>query len=116
MACSEFEDVLVEYAELTDDERRRADAHLAICPGCREFVQALDSVDVRLTEHYAGREVPGGFTEAVRSRVRREAAMRRPSFVPEILDFVGWGAIVALIALTPKWVGALVPIASESIQ
>lgn len=113
MACPEFEDVLAAYAGLTREERCRVDAHLVACPRCREFLEALRSVDSRLTAQFASQEVPPGFTEAVRRRIQREASAVRPSFVPELLDFIGWSAIVALIGLVLYW---LVPVSSESAQ
>jgi anti-sigma factor RsiW len=103
MACAEFEDRLLEYAVLPEAERRSVDAHVAGCAGCREFLDALASVDRELTAHFSGREVSANFNQAVTARVRRETAHRRPSLVPEVLDFVGWGAIVTLIALFIYW-------------
>src|SRR5712692_5669036 len=98
MACPEFEDRLIEYADIEGEARACVDSHLAECPGCREFLEALRVVDNELTARFGGREVSAAFAPAVRRRVEREAAARL-SFVPELLDFVGWGAIVALLGL-----------------
>ena len=112
MACAEFEDRLLEYAGLPVAERRSVDAHVAGCAGCREFLDALASVDRELTAHFSGREVSANFNQAVTARIRRETAHRRPSLVPELLDFVGWGAIVALIALFIYWLAPQMAAAS----
>src|SRR5437879_4443896 len=109
MPCAEYENRLLEYAELPQDERRRVDAHAAGCAGCREFLDALVLVDEELSAQFSGREVSAGFTGALTARIRREPAPRRPSFVPELLDFVGWGAIVALIALVVYWLAPHMP-------
>jgi anti-sigma factor RsiW len=110
MACAEFEERLLEYAELANGERARVDAHAAQCASCREFLEALRTVDFQLTAQLAGLEVTPAFAPAVRSRVRRESAAARPSLVPELLDFVGWGAIVALVVLLAWWLAPLSPI------
>jgi anti-sigma factor RsiW len=108
MACPEFEYRLIEYADIEGEARACVDAHLAECPGCREFLDALRVVDIQLAR-FSGREVSAAFAPAVRRRVEREAAARRLSFVPELLDFVGWGAIVALLGLMAWWVLPHIP-------
>jgi hypothetical protein len=45
----------------------------------------------------------------VRQQVERYTSARRLSFVPEVLDFVGWGAIVALLGLMAWWVLPHIP-------
>jgi anti-sigma factor RsiW len=109
MACAEFESLLQEYGELASDARERADAHVSDCTSCREFLEALQAVDAALAKQFAGRRVSAEFEQAVRRRVQSEPAARRPSFVPEILDFFGWGAIVALLGLALYWVSTLFP-------
>jgi len=111
MACAEFEERLLEYAELKNGERARVEAHTAYCSTCREFLEALRTVDSQLTAQLAGLEVTPAFAPAVRRRVRYEGFAARPSVVPELLDFVGWGAIVALLGLIAWW---LVPLAHIS--
>jgi len=114
MACPEFEDRLIEYADIEGDARACVDTHLAECASCREFLEALRVVDTELTARFAGREVSAAFVPAERRRVEREASARRLSFVPEILDFVGWGAIVALLGLMAWWVLPFMPAANPS--
>ena len=109
MACPEFEDRLIEYADIEGEAQACVDSHLAECPGCREFLEALRVVDTELTARFSGREVSAAFAPAVRRRVEREAAARRLSFVPELLDFVGWGAIVALLGLMAWWILPFLP-------
>ena len=109
MACPEFEDRLIEYAQIEGEARACVDTHLAECAGCREFLEALRIVDTQLTARFAGREVSAAFAPAVRRRVDRETSARRLSFVPEVLDFVGWGAIVTLLGLMAWWVVPFIP-------
>jgi len=98
MPCAEFEPLLLDYAELNAEARRRADAHLASCPGCRSFLEGLAEVDARLTAAHAEAMVSPGFRDSVRRRVERQAPIPRLSLIPEILDFVGWAAVVAIVA------------------
>jgi hypothetical protein len=109
MACAEFEDRLIEYTGIEGEARACVDVHLAECAGCRQFLEALHVVDTELTARFSGCEVSTAFAAAVRQRVEREASARRLSFVPEILDFVGWGAIVALLGLMAWWVVPFMP-------
>jgi hypothetical protein len=48
--------------------------------------------------------------------VRRESADTRPSLVPELLDFVGWGAVVALLALLAWWLAPLSPVSNIKVS
>jgi anti-sigma factor RsiW len=112
MACAEFEERLLEYAELANGERARVDAHTAQCSSCREFLESLGTVDSQLTAQLAGLELTPAFAPAVLRRVRHEGAATRPSLVPELLDFVGWGAIVALLGLLAWWLVPLAPVSN----
>jgi anti-sigma factor RsiW len=115
MACAEFEERLLEYAELANGERACVDAHTARCSSCLEFLEALRTVDFQLAAQLAGLEVTPAFAPAVRRRVRHEGAAARPSLVPELLDFVGWGAIVTLVGLVAWWLMPLVHVSSTRL-
>jgi len=115
MVCAEFEERLLEYAELPNGERERVDAHAAQCSSCREFLEALRSVDSQLTAQLAGLEVTPAFARLVRRRVRHEGSAARPSLVPELLDFVGWGAIVTLLGLLAWWLVPLAPVSNTKL-
>jgi anti-sigma factor RsiW len=103
MPCAAFEDLLRDYEELTDGERQRADAHLAACGDCREYLETLTDLDRELSALYEGLEPRPWFhqklTAQIASRAIESRPPRRPSFLPEILDFCGWAAIVAIVAV-----------------
>ena len=109
MACPEFEDRLIEYAAIEGEARACVDTHLAKCAKCRQFLEALRVVDMELTARFSGREASAALAATVQRRIEREASARRLSFVPEILDFVGWGAIVALLGMMAWWVVPFIP-------
>ena len=89
MACPEFEELL----------RQGERGHAAHCEECRALLEALEDVDATFQAAFAGVAAPPGFQAAVRSRVAREARLHAPSLVPEILDFIGWAAVLALAAI-----------------
>jgi hypothetical protein len=99
MPCAAFEDLLRGYDDLTDAERGGADAHLAACGDCREYLETLASLDRELIGLYEGVHLPAGFAANVVSRASAFQASQRPSAWPEVLDFCGWAAIVAIVAL-----------------
>ena len=89
MACPEFEDLV----------RGGAGGHAARCEDCRALLEALADVDATFEAAFAGVSAPPGMAAAVRARVARELPLRRPSPLPEILDFIGWAAVLALAAV-----------------
>lgn len=93
MPCTDFEDLLANYAELTPAERQRADTHLSGCPECQSWFEALAEMDLALTSEFEGVRAPA----TLASSIQRQVARPRParvSAVPEILDFVGWLGVI----------------------
>jgi len=88
MPCDKFEDQLCGYSDLSAEERRPLDAHLHDCADCREFLETLSALDQSLTTLYAGLQPARAFDPA---------SVRQPSALPEILDFVGWAAVLTTL-------------------
>lgn len=98
MACPEFEDLL-------SGEGRD---HAAHCEECRALLDALAEVDATFDAAFAGISVPPSLAAGVRARMAREFSVRRPSLLPEVLDFIGWAAVLALAAiLLPRFLPLL---------
>lgn len=118
MACPEFEDLLLDYADLSAAERVRADGHVAGCTACREFLATLQAVDTSLTAQYSHRSLDATFDQVLKRRIRLETPAPRPSLIPELLDFIGWAGILVLVALIAVWIGPLIhlPVADASRQ
>jgi anti-sigma factor RsiW len=98
MSCTEFEDLLAGYAELTPAERQRADAHMRGCPACRCWFEALAEIDSALVAEFEGIHAPATLRVAVRRQVS-QSQPTRVSAVPEILDFVGWLGVICAAGL-----------------
>jgi hypothetical protein len=94
MACPEFEDLV----------REGAGGHAAHCEECRALLDALTDVDAAFEAAFAGVSAPPGMAAVVRARMARELPLRKPSPLPEILDLIGWAAVLALAAvLLPRF-------------
>ncbi|MEK7407744.1 MAG: zf-HC2 domain-containing protein [Acidobacteriota bacterium] len=91
MPCAEYENRLLDQAGLNAEERDAVDAHLDRCAGCRAFLEALERVDAALAAELGHKQVTPAFRRAVLARISR------PSFLPEVLDFVGWAGVFAMI-------------------
>lgn len=92
MSCPEFEVLL----------REGRSGHAAQCERCTALLDALADVDSSLEGAYAGVSAPRTLAPAARLRIAQQQALRNPSLVPEILDFIGWAAILALVAMVAQ--------------
>jgi hypothetical protein len=98
MACPDFEDLV----------SGGAGDHAAHCEECCALLDAWAHVDTTLDAAFAGVSAPPSLAALVRACVRREVSVRRPSVVPEVLDFIGWAAVFALAAvLLPRFLPLL---------
>ena len=89
MGCPEFEDLL----------REGSGGHASHCEKCRVLLETWTQIDAVLDAAFGGISAPPGLAAAVRARVARELPVRRPPVIPEILDFIGWAAVLALMAV-----------------
>jgi anti-sigma factor RsiW len=96
MPCAEWENLLLEYPELDAEARLPVDAHTRVCPKCRAFLETALELDGALRERFAGRTAPASLAPAVLARISRQTPYRPVSPLPELLDFIGWAAVVAV--------------------
>jgi|SRR5580658_5013947 hypothetical protein len=97
MACPRFEDLL-------RGGSGNAANHAAHCEGCRALLEALDDVDAALDAAFVGIAAPPGLAARAGAQAARETRLRRPSLLPEVLDFIGWAAVLTLAAvLLPRF-------------
>jgi len=88
MSCPDFEDLV----------RQGPGGHASHCERCAALLEALAEVDTGLEAAYSGITAPPSLAAAVRMRIAAESPGRRLSLLPEVLDFIGWAAILALAA------------------
>lgn len=101
MACPSFE-------ELMRADKPQVAEHAAHCEECRALLEAAAEVEATLESAFRGISAPPGLAARVRRQVSREKPLRRPSWTPEVLDFIGWAAVLALIAvLIPRYLPAI---------
>jgi hypothetical protein len=98
MPCADFEELLLTYRELDGVNLMRADAHVASCAGCRGFLKGLDELDEALTGALSQTAVSPFFRESVLKRIQPVVPIQKPSWIPEVLDFAGWAAVLAIAA------------------
>ena len=97
MACREFEERLLVYDELGSDERQGVSGHLVQCEDCRSFLSALSEVDRALQATFAHSRVLADFSKSVAQKLLSQTARRGPSLIPEVLDAIGWAAVIAML-------------------
>jgi hypothetical protein len=103
MACPDFEELV----------RDGSGGHAMHCEECSALLEALAEVDSNLEAAYGGISAPPALATVVRLRIGREGAEHGPSMLPEVLDFIGWAAVLALFAvLAPR----LVPLLNEALE
>ena len=88
MACPSLEDLL-----------RDGGDHAAGCEECRALLEAWKEVDGRLEAAFRDVMAPAGLAARARAQASLEAPLRKPSWAPEILDFIGWAAVLTLLAV-----------------
>jgi len=76
MTCAEIENLI-----LNESEPELVEAHVRVCGDCREYLEAARSLDRALAHTpKAPARLTGGVLAAIAPK---------PSYLPEILDFVG---------------------------
>jgi hypothetical protein len=89
MACPDFETLV----------REGPNGHAAECECCAALLEALSEADATLEAAYAGISAPPSLAAAVRIRIAAQQGVRRLPILPDVLDFIGWAALLALVAV-----------------
>lgn len=116
MNCQDFENKISGYmdGELSQDEMKLFEEHIAACKQCSDLLSELQSVDEMLT----GMEPPlpdeaywSGFDARLREKVDK-VAEKRPwwNFYPLIRRHLGWALVAVVIVMI-----AVIPILRETM-
>ncbi len=97
MYCPDFEDLL----------KKENEGHLAVCRECRALLDALAHVDATFDSAFAHISAPPCLASTVRLRISQASPERAPSWIPEVLDLIGWAAVLAMAAIAVPRFAAL---------
>jgi anti-sigma factor RsiW len=72
MACQELVEVITDYLEgtLPKSDRARFDAHLATCPGCREYLEQMRAL-IRLSGGLTAKSIEPATRDSLLRAFRR---------------------------------------------
>ena len=99
MSCASFEELLLDYADLPVQEREAVDLHLSQCASCRQYSDTLSQLDVALTEQFSGVQPSELFHSRLQAVTTNRSPISAPSFVPELLDLIGFAGIGLVLSL-----------------
>lgn len=112
--CASFEDRLIDYGELVAEERTDVDTHLQGCPSCREYLSLLREVDAALAAEVGAVHLSPKRIASVRHLAIAEP-IARISRLPEWLDFVAAGAVLAF-ASGLAWQAGLIALVVNALR
>ena len=95
MACAAFEDRLIDYAELSPTDRIAVDDHLQGCDSCREYATALRDIETMLVARIHSVHLDPSRQDDARRVIATTKPVGRITRLPEWLDFVAAGALLA---------------------
>ena len=84
MNCTDIEDLI-----LNESEPGLVESHVRQCEDCQAFLEGAHELESSLMRT---RKAPERMAGAVLA-----AIAPRPSYLPELLDFVGWAAMIAVM-------------------
>jgi anti-sigma factor RsiW len=93
--CAAFEDRLIDYDELVAEARTDVDTHLAGCASCREYLSLLRELDASLSVQVRAVHLKPQRIAEIQQSVAHAEPIARISRLPEWLDFVAAGAVLA---------------------
>ena len=94
-ACTAFEDRLIDYDDLSAEDRFEVDEHLTGCASCREYLAVLREIDVTLAAQVRLVHLDPQRVTEIRQVVTATEPIARVSRLPEWLDFVAASAVCA---------------------
>lgn len=94
-ACAAFEDRLIDCDELVAEEKAVVETHLQGCPACREYLSLLREMDAALSVQVRAVHLNPQRVAEIRQSVAHAEPIGRISRLPEWLDFVAAGAVLA---------------------
>jgi anti-sigma factor RsiW len=75
MACDQHQERILDYEQLTAGEQQSVDAHLRVCPQCREVAREWRALDSALSTQLRAPELSRHFDAQLRQRIASETAI-----------------------------------------
>jgi anti-sigma factor RsiW len=94
-ACAAFEDRLIDYDDLSAEDRFEVDEHLTGCASCREYLTVLREIDVTLSAQVRLVHLDPQRVTELRQMVTATEPIGRMTRLPEWLDFLAASAVLA---------------------
>lgn len=95
-ACIAFEDRLLGYDDLRNQDRVEVDRHMVGCSSCREYVALLRDIESALTKRTEAIRLDVETVKAVHRTIQTAAPVPALSSLPEWLDVVAACAMTCL--------------------
>ncbi|HEX3745080.1 MAG TPA: zf-HC2 domain-containing protein [Bryobacteraceae bacterium] len=123
MACSEFEDLILDYCEgaAPAADRRLLESHIAACAGCRDFLAQQQELDLRLVKSLPRPTLSAAFHQQLAAHIAAESRTPRFGWLPRALNTVGYlslataaGCLIQQVPHAASWVGLATLAASAS--
>jgi len=125
MDCQDAQEKLLESFDgaLSPEDGRQLEKHLIACPGCAQFGELLNALDLRLKEAIRAPRLSPRFRAALQTRIDRRPRGLWTHWLPDVAYLVGSGAgILCCVYLLPfsassvLWIGTLVAAIGYSFQ
>ena len=116
MACHEFEDLIFDSCEgaPAPAEIARLEAHLAVCSGCRAFLETQQRLDRQLACSIPRPALSPVFGHRLAARIARQRQAPRFGRLPMVLDWIGYlglafvaGRLIQQVPHAGAWIVAV---------
>jgi predicted anti-sigma-YlaC factor YlaD len=107
MTCEGWQELILDRKSLDEAQRQDLDQHLPNCIHCSTWAKALAEMDATMTEKLNAEVNPLALRRRVLYALARERRQNWMAAVPDVLDVLGWGAVVVIgmvsLLLSTNW-------------
>lgn len=98
MACTEFEDLILDYCDgaASPADSALLESHIAACTACRAYLAEQQELDLRLAKSLPQPELSANFRPLLDARIDTERRAPRFEWLPRLLDGIGYVSLSAV--------------------